>query len=120
VLIEDGKLNLEEFRATVPQLEWIKLPRVLGPNHTEYFYSAKFEDSSKIIKVIVRPSLWIAITESFKNRKSMDGSVPEEGYKGALVDWGSYIEAKVDENFIEKIKTLAKSPEERTVQTISW
>lgn len=120
MLIVDGKLNIAEFKNQFQSFEWLKLPRKLGPNHTEYFYSTKYEDSSRIVKATIRPSLWMSVSESFKNRKPMDGSIPEEGYKGPVVEWGYYTEINIDENFLNKIKEIAKSPEEREKQTLTW
>ena len=123
MLIDNEKLNIEEFKTLVPNMTWLKLPRNLGTNHSEYFYSGKFEDDSKLIQVTVRPSLWISVTESFKNRRPQDGLPPTEediAKNRPLVDWGSYIEINIDENFLNKIKELAKSPESRTSQTVSW
>jgi len=120
MLIENEKLNIEEFKSLAPTLNWLKLPRKLGPNHTEYFYSSKYEDSSTIIKVTIRPSLWMSVSESFKNRMPMDGSIPKPDYKGPVVEWGSYAEMAIDESVLNKIKEWAKPPANVPTQTMTW
>lgn len=119
MLIDQGLLDKDKFAELLPMIKWTKLPRKLGPDHKEFFYSGQYENAEKTVLVTIRPSLWMAISESFKNRK-LDGSIPEEGYKGQLVSWGASTEVRVDSNFVEKVDSLAQSMEKRVIQTVNW
>jgi len=120
MLIDNEKLNVDEFKKIAPNLDWLKLPRKLGPNHAEYFYCSRFEDDSTIIKITIRPSLQMSVSESFKNRMPMDGSIPKPDYKGPVVEWGGYIEMTIDEGVLSKVMGWAKDPENKSKQTMSW
>jgi len=118
MLIENGNLDFEEFKKFLNKLEWKKVPRKLGPDHSEYFYIANYEDEEKKIRIQVRPSLRMKVTESFKNR-TIHGNIPPEGYRGQLVDFGSTAEVLIDKSVIEKLKKIAKSPDKNNTKVFS-
>jgi hypothetical protein len=120
MLIEDGKLNIEDFKKLFSSITWTKLPRNLGVNHKEYFYSGKYENPEMVVSVTIRPSMNMAISESFKNRMPMDGSIPPDGYRGPLVNWGSSVELMVDENFIKEVDNVAGQLMNKTIQKLEW
>jgi hypothetical protein len=120
MLIENGKLNIDEFKAFFPNINWKRVPRKLGPNHSEFFHMGNYEDPEKIIAITIRPSKIMAVSETFRNRLPTDGSVPKEGYRGQLVDWGSTVEVRVDESFLKAVADAAKPMPVREHQTVSW
>lgn len=119
MLIENGKLNITEFKAIFNDIAWTRLPRKLGPNHTEYFYVGSLENESLKIQVTIRPSLVMAISETFKNRVMTDGSIPLEGYRGPLVDWGSSLEMRVDQKFLDEVAAKASVKSEHASSTLT-
>lgn len=121
MIINDNKLDVKEFKEIFESISWIKLPRNLGKNHSEFFYSGKYETDDKKISITLRPSMVMAISETFKNRHPSDGSIPTESYRGPLVEWGGTIEVLMDAKFLKAVEKLAKPlmPREET-QTISW
>lgn len=103
----------------MPQLYWTKYPRKLGKDFSEFFYSGNFEDEKRIVKVTIRPSLWMSVSESFKNLKP-NGKTPEDGYTGTLVNCGTSVEVQVDENFRKNIEAISKPPKEKLIQKVFW
>lgn len=120
MLIEDEKLNIEEFKSMFDSFDWIKAPRKLTKKITEYFYIGKYEDSDKIIRVTIRPSMRMQIIETFKNRHPRTGAPVKEDYKGETVQFGSCVETLITENLLDKIKKEAVTNKKKTIQTIDW
>lgn len=121
MLIEDGKLNIKELKSQVTSIKWTKVPRELGPRHKQFFYVGSYEDEDKIIDISIRPSMWMQVKESFKNRDVVTGkkvTKPKSNQK--YVTFGSSTQVRVNESFVEKIKELAQEMEQREIQTISW
>jgi hypothetical protein len=120
MLIKDGVLNIEEFKALMPTLSWKRAPRWAGKDREDVFYISHYEDDNKIIEVSIRPSLRMLLSESFKNYTPKGDPAPEN-YTGPLVDWGSSVEVIIDEKFLEEIKKLAEpAGPTSTLQKISW
>jgi hypothetical protein len=119
-IIVDQKLDTSAFKSMYKTLTWTKLPRKLGPNHSEFFYSGVYSDDEKEIKVLLRPSLTMSVSESFKNRMAQNGAVPTEGYRGLLVDWGSSVEVKVPQIMFDEISGLANPLPIKNTQKIEW
>ena len=119
-VITDNQLNTAVFKEVFQNLVWTKLPRVLGPNHTEFFYSGIYSDELKEIKVLLRSSLAMSVTESFKNRMPQNGAIPADSYKGPLVDWGSYVEVRVPQSLYDEAAALAKPLPKKQTQKIEW
>ena len=119
MLIENKSLNLKEFKEFYKNIDWKKVPRKLTKEYEDYFYVGKYEDDNKIIEVKIRPSMIMALSESFKN-KDQNGNDVTPTYKGKLYIFGTTIEVKIDECFLEKIKAEAKVPEKITIQQIKW
>jgi hypothetical protein len=120
MLINDSQLDIAKFREFFPQITWTKLPRTLGPDHKEFFYTGIYEDDEKRVNLTIRPSKIMAISETYKNRLPMDGGVPPENYRGAVVEWGASVELKVDDKFIAEVETVAQKLVPRTKQTLEW
>jgi hypothetical protein len=120
MLIENGKLNVPEFKEFFDQIQWKRVPRSLGPNHSEFFHVGSYEDSDKIIAITIRPSKIMALSETFKNRMLNDGSVPPEGYKGQTNNWGTSVEVLVDDKFIQAVVEAAKPLPAREHQVLTW
>jgi hypothetical protein len=123
MLIENNKLNVQEFKEVFDSISWTRLPRKLGVNHTEYFYSGYWETPTFKVQITVRPSLVMALTETFKNRMVTDGSIPADGYRGQLVDWGSYIEMRVDQKFLDDVALRAvpkAEPSSSNIDKLEW
>jgi hypothetical protein len=118
ILIENNMLDVQVFKELMPTLKWIKYPRKLGLNHKEFFFSASLEDDQVSIRVMLRPSGWLQVSESFKNRMPNNGSIPVEGYKGHLVDWGSTVEVKASDTLMLAIEKLSKAPEIKKYQEV--
>ena len=119
MLIKDGNLDFKEFKKFFMKLEWKKVPRKLGPDHSQFFYVAKYEDEEKIIKVTIRPSNVMQLSESFKNRVINTGKAPPKGYKGALADFGTTVEVRVDQSVITKLEKIAKVREKNKNKVFS-
>ena len=121
MLIENGILNIDEFRQLVPTLKWEQAPRWLNKDHKEIFYIAFYEDDKKEIEITIRPSLRMAINESFKNY-TIHGNPAPEDYKGNLVKFGTTIEVLIDNDFLEEIKKIATpmEPINAPIQKINW
>lgn len=120
MLIEDNILNTKEFKKFFKELDWVRVPRTLTQDHTDYFYVGVYEDSDISIKAIIRPSMYMQLFETFKNR-TIDGKKPGQiSNKTKLVDWGASVEVLVDESFMKKVKSVAKEKEPEKRQTLSW
>jgi hypothetical protein len=119
-LIVDNQLDGNALKAMFGSIAWTILPRNLGPNHSEYFYTGHYSDEVKEIKIILRPSLTMSVTESFKNRMSQNGAVPPPEYRGLLVDWGQYVEVQVPASFLQNVIAVAKPLATKQKQKIEW
>ena len=120
MLINNSELNFAEFKEFFPKINWLKLPRKLGVNHTEFFYKGTYEDDSIRIDITVRPSKIMAVAETFKKRMPNDGSIPIEGYRGQVVEWGSSVEIKVSDTFILDIEAVAGSFVNKATKVLEW
>jgi len=120
MLIVDGNLNVEAFKEFFNKLNWVKTPRKLSQDHIDYFYIGSYEDDKKVIKVSVRPSKRMQISESFKNR-TVDGEIPNpKASKRGLVNWGSTVTVVVDDKFIQAVKDVSEFRSSEKIQKLSW
>ena len=120
LISDDNKLNMEVFKDLFFSIKWTKLPRQLGPNHTEYFYTGVLEDTERRIAITVRPTQIMAVSENLKDRHPQDGRVPDEAYKGFLVEWGFYTEVKVPDSFMKDLDEWSQVPTNNVAQTLEW
>lgn len=120
MLIENNALNIVEFKKLFSNITWTKLPRKLNVNHSDFFYTGVYETPDTVVKITVRPSMNMAISETFKNRMPMDGSIPPDNYRGVLVEWGSTVEIKVDEKFIANVDAVAEKLVSKPTQSLEW
>jgi hypothetical protein len=120
-LIDDNnKLNMDVFKDLFFSIKWTKLPRVLGPNHTDYFYTGVLEDAERRIAITVRPTQIMAVSENLKGRHPQNGAVPDENYKGMLVEWGYYVEVKVPDSFMKDLDEWSQVPIANAAQVLEW
>jgi len=119
MLINDGKLNLAGFKRFYKKINWIKAHRKLSENKSDSFFIGTFEDSKKKIKVVIRPSMIMMLSESFKNMTE-EGKKPDKSYKGKLCEFGTTIEVKIDDMFLDKIIELSKEHRNNETEKISW
>jgi len=119
MLIEKQRLNEQAFKDFFSKLNWKRYPRQLSAKVKEYFYLGTYEDESVIIKVKVRPTLRMEINESFKGF-DRDGQKVRKGYKGKTYSFGTTVEVLVDKKFMNKIKSVAKTPKDMGIQRFSW
>lgn len=115
MLIKDNKLDVEEFKSIFNTLTWIKAPRHLSPKVTEYFYIGTYEDADKIIKIKLRPSKRLQITESTKGHDKYGNKISNGGH-----EFGQTIEVLAENSLIEKIHQAAKPLEPKTKQVVNW
>jgi len=119
MLVKEDKLNLEEFKKIYKDLEWLRVPRTLGVDHSEYFYVGKKYSDDHRINVQVRPTMRMKVAESFKkydrNGKEVDPKRAKE------VFWfGSTVEVVIDNSVLDKIKEIAVEKKEDLKQKVSW
>lgn len=119
MLIEENKLNIDYFKLIFDSIIWKKKIRVLSENRKEVFYIGKFENEDKVIKITIRPSMRMQVSESFKNR-TLEGKVPPKDFKGQLCEFGSTIEVIVDKSVVDQISQKSKNYETEKPQVISW
>jgi len=120
MLIKDQILNIKEFKQFFKKLDWVRVPRTLTQDHTDYFYVGLYEDEELLVKVSIRPSLYMQVFETFKNR-TVEGKVADKGTTSQrLVNWSSSVEVLVDDSFMKKVKSVAKEQKLNTHQTVSW
>ena len=119
-VIIDNELDVEAFKFIYKTLTWTKLPRNLGINHSEFFYSGLLNNEEKELKILLRSTLTMSVTESFKNRLPMNGDIPPDGYKGQLVDWGFYLEVQVPQEMFDEIASISQPLVSKKVKKIEW
>jgi len=119
LLIENGLLDFQEFKKIYKDLKWRKLPRSLNKKVKDYFYVGRYEDDKKIINIAIRPTKFMKVEETWKNRK-LDGSKPPKGWAGKVCEWGTTIEVLIDDTVLDKIKKVSKTPKGGTVQKVTW
>ena len=120
LISDDNKLNMDVFKGLFFSIKWTKLPRVLGPNHTDYFYTGVLEDNERRIAITVRPTQIMAVSENLKGRLPQNGAVPDENYKGFLCEWGYYVEVKVPDSFMKDLDEWSKVPVAHIAQVLEW
>ena len=118
-LINEDKLNTELFKTIYSDLIWQRLPRQLGPNHQQYFYVGEYDDGIKTIRVQIRPSMWMKVTESYK-KYDKNGKEIDNKYTGQIYSFGKTVEVLIDDNVLDKIKKLAIPQNKNDIQRISW
>ena len=123
MIIENDKINVEELKKLVPQMNWIYAPRVLSIKHTDHFYIGNFENDNKKVSITIRPSMRMEVKETYKNRVHNTGELPDpkKKYKlGELTDFGYYAQAVVETSFLDKVKELAVANKGKDTQKIGW
>lgn len=119
---ETTELNIKAFKKVIPTLKWVKKPRKIG-DIEEMWYRGDYEDDTKIIQVVVRPSMRMQVTETYKNRLK-NGTAPKEGQKPSattpFMNFGCTSQVLVDEDFVKHIDSIAKPFQKKQVQKISW
>jgi hypothetical protein len=118
MLIEDGKLNLDEFKARFDEFTWIKVPRQLGPNHTDFFFVCKHEDEDWIIEIKTRPSKRMKVSESYKHCDIKGNIVPKETKEKFV--FGTTVEVVISDSVLDKISQVAKEKEKDGIQKIDF
>lgn len=120
MLIEDNKLNIKKFKEFFPKLEWVRVPRTLTHDHTDYFYIGTYEDKDLKVSATIRPSMFMQLYETQKNM-TQEGKKPTTASKSLrLVNWSSSVEVKVDDSFVSKVKSVAKEQPVNKNEIVSW
>jgi len=119
MLIVKQKLNFSAFKRFYKKMAWIKTSRKLSDTKVDDFYIGRYEDKEMDIKVSIRPSMRMAVSESFKNM-TPTGEKPAKDYKGKLCEFGTTIEVIIDDKFLDKIAKEVKSDLTGETQRISW
>lgn len=119
---EKNELNQNEFKQQFKEIDWVKVTRKIGTAE-EIWYTGHYEDDKKKVKAVVRPSLRMQLTETFKNMLA-NGTSPKKGQKptktSPFVEYGSTVQVLVDSNFISEVEKIAKEPTKKKIQKISW
>lgn len=118
MLIEDNKLNIKQFKDFFNSLDWVRVPRTLTQDHTDYFYIGTYEDEEKKVSISIRPSLYMKVVETIKNL-TPEGKKPTSD-NVRLVNWSSSVEVQVDESLMNKVKSVAKEKKQEENQIVSW
>lgn len=118
MLIENDKFNLKEFKEKYKSLDWQRYPRKLGPNHTDYFYIGRYDDDDWSIKVKIRPSLRMDISESYKHCDEHGNKINASSKK--KFTFGKSVEVVIDSIFLDKIKKVSRECDSNKVQKVSW
>lgn len=109
MLIEDGKLNIDEFKSRFRSFSWLKVPRELGVDHKDFFYIAEYNDDDWKISIKTRPSMYMSISETYKHCDVKGNKIdPNSTTK---YEFGSSIEVKITENTLKEINSIAKELE---------
>lgn len=119
MLIENNQLNVHSLKEIFNELSWVKYPRKLNENHTDYFYVGMLDNDIKRIKINVKPNLEMQIEETFKNM-TLDGQVPPPEYKGRLCEWGTTVQVIIDETFLDQVKLVSSEFKPKATQKITW
>ena len=119
MLIIDQQLNLEEFKGFYKQMNWKVMHRKLSDTISDTFYVGIYKDKKRNIKVTIRPSMVMMISESTKGLTEK-GKKPWFGYKGELFDFGTTIEVKIDDQFLNRIKEEASTDDGEQIQQVAW
>ena len=119
MLIKDGNLDFSEFRSVVKKLDWTKITRNLDGRRNENFFIGRYEDEFKVIKVSVRPSFKMQISESYKN-KTADGKIPSKNYNGPLYNFGTTIEVEIDQSFIDELDKISVPAGIKDKKVFKW
>jgi hypothetical protein len=120
MLIEDNNLNIKAFKDFFSKLDWVRVPRTLTQDHVDYFYIGSYEDEELKVSINIRPTYYMQVFETFKNR-TLDGKKPTSiSSKSKLVNWSSSVEVKVDDSFMDKVKSVAKDKPIQTSQIVTW
>ena len=119
MLISDGKLNVQNLKSFFPNLKWTKVPRQLSAKCKEHFYIGVYEDSEVVIRASVRPTRFMQISESFKNRDKNGGKLPDS-HTGPSFVFGSTVEVKVPEKFIQFLEEHSSAEQQATLAEIEW
>jgi hypothetical protein len=120
MLIKDQQLDMGEFKTFYKQMLWRRVPRKLSDNHSDYFYVGTFEDAERIIRISVRPSMRMQVSESFKGYMA-NGQKAPAGYDPAkLVEYGTTVEVMIDGSVLDKIKEVAVENPQAQTQNVKW
>lgn len=116
MLIKDFKLDVEEFKSFYTKIKWQKAPRKLTHDHVDYFYVGEYSDEERVIRISIRPSKRMQISESFKGFDKAGKKLENNPEKG--VNFGTTVEVVISEATLEKIKKLATIIEPIKIQKV--
>jgi len=118
-MIQDNELNVKEFKDFFCNLEWIKVPRTLSNETSDYFYVGTYETEDRKVHVSVRPSMRMQITDTNK-KCTKNGDTPLDTYNGRFYHYSTSAEVLVEKSLINKIESVAKELPKQKNQTVSW
>lgn len=118
-LIKDGEFKISHFKKMYKEMEWVRVPRSLGPRHKDFFYVGSFEDDNKKVVIKIRPTMFMVVQEIIKNCDK-NGDAPPKNYRGTTYEFGHTVEVKIDETFLNKIKEVASSELIEKRQKVVW
>jgi hypothetical protein len=110
---EPGVLNTSALKDYFNKINWIYVPRQLSEKFKDFFYIGTYQDDDRVIRIKVRPTKQANITESLVD------AVATSGGRGTA-NHGDYCCVKVEDSFLDKIKSVAKEMPRRKQQTLSW
>lgn len=113
------ELNVIKLKQIVPTLKWTKKIRKMG-SISQIFYSGIYENEDKKIHISVRPSMMMRVIETFKNRDTEGRAIPEGKKPREIVNFGSTVEIRIDQSFLDKIASLANDEEKDKPVILSW
>jgi len=120
MLIEDNLLNVKEFKKLVKKFKWVKYVKVTSPEKSETYYSATFKEGVREVKISIRPSGIMQISESEAKYNQMGKEVDLNTYKKEIFSFGTTIRVRLDDTFLKKIDKLAKPFKKDVLQDIKW
>lgn len=113
----NNTLDTEVFKHEYANYTWYKVPRVLTQDHQDYFYIVKSDDTNSALKIVIRPSKMMAITETNKNC-DINGNTLEENSTKKKFEFSKYVEVKVGEKLLKEIDSISVNVENLQIQKV--
>lgn len=119
MIIKDNKFNIKYFKKFYKEIKWRKIERTLSKTKKEIFYVGKYNDDSSRIKIKIRPSMIMQISESYNGYDKNGNKLPKD-HNGNSYFFGNTIEVKIDDQFLSKIEEISEVNNEPTIEKVSW
>ena len=117
LITKENTLDAVVFKERLAEFKWLRVPRNLTQDHQDHFYIVNYEDEDYKIRISIRPSKLMSVSESYKHCNLKGDRVSKE-YKGEKFTFGRNVEVQLGTNILTKIEDLSVDFKKEQIQKV--